>query len=156
MAKTVQRQNKNTIAMAYLQKNQSKGSSLQRISITNKFVWWPCKYRFNSWGKGAILPLNKSLFDCFDRNSNSKRRIHCCCFDTVFLGYLRIVLRLWIGHGQNGANAGQEDNCNGLFVEKSEWGIKYQLKMKYVIRNIIETYKKLHNVRCFFKWVSGR
>jgi len=38
MAKMVQRQERNTIAMVYLKQNQSKGSSLQRISITNKFV----------------------------------------------------------------------------------------------------------------------
>ena len=59
------------------------------------------------------------------------------------------MLRLWIGHGQNGANAEQEDNYNGL--EKSERGInhKYRVKTKYVVRNIIETYKKLHDVGCF-------
>ena len=121
MAKTEKRQDRNRIAMAYLQKNQSKGPSLRRISITNKFVCLFLQGLYLS-GKGAILPLNKSLFVCFNRHSNSKRRIFCCCFDTEFHGYLRIVLRLWIGHGQNGAEAGQEDNCNSLFVEKSERG----------------------------------
>ena len=84
-------------------------------------------------------------------------RICWCWFGTVFLGYLRIVLRphcmrLWKGHGQNGAKAGQEDNCNGLFVEKSERGINISSKRNMQLGIcIIETYKKLHNVRCYFK-----
>ena len=107
--------------MAYLQKNWSKGSSL----LVCLFL-----QGLDLSGKGAILPLNKSLFDCFNWNSNSKRRISCCCFDMEFHGYLRIVLRLWIGHGQNGAKAGKEYNCNGLFEAKSEQGIEFT-KDKY-------------------------
>ena len=58
MAKTEKRQDRNRIAMAYLQKNQSKGPSLRRISITNKFVCLFLQGLYLS-GKGEILPLNE-------------------------------------------------------------------------------------------------
>jgi len=64
MAKTEKRQDRNTFILQWL--------ICRRIGVRDRVCLFVCLFLqgLDLSGKGAILPLNKSLFDCFNRYHN--------------------------------------------------------------------------------------